>query len=72
MAAEEETKLKSRKDKKEKKEKKSSSDGVTKVKKDKKEKKADKEKLQQKVAETLDRQLQADAAAAGGDDASDV
>lgn len=53
-----------KKDKKEKKEKKLGSDGVTKAKKDKKEKKADKEKLKQKIAESLDNnQLQADAAA---------
>lgn len=72
MASEDEIKIKSKKDKKEKKEKKSSTDGVHK-KKDKKDKKADKEKLKQKVAETLDRQLQADAAAStrADDDADD-
>lgn len=52
---------KSKKDKKEKKEKKLSTDRVDK-KKDKKDKKADKEKLKQKVAATLDSQLQADVA----------
>lgn len=73
MASDEEVKIKSKKDKKEKKEKKSSTDGVHK-KKDKKDKKADKEKLKQKVADSLDRQLQADAAAsskADDDDADD-
>lgn len=61
--------IKSKKDKKEKKH--SSTDGVTKPKKDKKEKKAEKEKLKQKVAETLDRQLQADAAASAKADDDD-
>lgn len=68
MASDEEVKIKSKKDKKEKKEKKSSTDGVHK-KKDKKDKKADKEKLKQKVADSLDRQLQADAAASSKADA---
>lgn len=63
MAAEEH---KSKKDKKEKKEKKLSTDKVEK-KKDKKDKKADKEKLKQKVAASLDSQLQADVAAANDD-----
>lgn len=58
---------KSKKDKKEKKEKKLSTDRVDK-KKDKKEKKADKEKLKQKVADTLDRQLQANVAQSAADE----
>lgn len=57
-----------KKDKKEKKEKKVASDGVAKV---KKEKKADKEKLKQKIAATLDNQLQADAAASSRADDDD-
>lgn len=61
---------KSKKDKKEKKEKKLSTDRVDK-KKDKKDKKADKEKLKQKVADSLDRQLQADAAQSVADDDDD-
>lgn len=61
--------IKSKKDKKDKKH--SSTDGVTKPKKDKKEKKAEKEKLKQKVAETFDRQLQADAAASAKADDDD-
>lgn len=57
-------------DKKEKKEKKHSG-GVEKVKKDKKEKRVEKEKLKQKIAETLDNQLQADAAASSKVDDDD-
>lgn len=73
MSSDDEVRSKSKKDKKEKKEKKSS-DGVQKVKKDKKdkkEKKAEKEKLKQKVAETFDKQLQADAAASSKTDDDD-
>lgn len=60
-----------KKDKKDKKERKLAGDGVTKLSKDKKEKKADKEKLKQKIAETLDNQLQADAAASKTDEDMD-
>lgn len=69
MASDEAVKLKSKKDNKEKKS--SSSDGVKKSKSDKKEKKAEKEKLKQKVAKTLDQQLQADAAASSKVDDED-
>ncbi|KAG8169105.1 hypothetical protein KVR01_001854 [Diaporthe batatas] len=72
MATEEDVKIKSKDSKKDKKEKKrSESDGVHKPKKDKKEKKAEKEKLKAKVAEALDNQLQADAAASAKDDEDD-